>query len=73
MTTHLPSLPPLDRLNAESTDAFVAHLAPLFETASPLLEALAARRPFASEAALFATARALAADLPVTQQRASQS
>ncbi len=66
----LPSLPPLETLNVCAPAAFVAALAPFFETASPLLDALAARRPFASDAALFDAARALAAGLPKEQQRA---
>ncbi len=63
-------LPPLEILNAEAPEEFVAHLAPLFETASPLLAALAARRPFADAAALFAAAREIAAALPAAEQRA---
>lgn len=66
----LPTLPPLDTLNACDRQAFVAHLAPFFETASPLLDALAERRPFASDAALFDAAREIAAVLPVELQRA---
>src|SRR5262249_2020337 len=49
--------------------AFVAHWAPFFETASPLLEALAERRPFASDAAFLAAARDVAAALPLAAQR----
>lgn len=64
------ALPPLATLNAEAADAFVAHLAPLFETASPLLRTLAAQRPFATDAALFAAAREIAAALPLDEQRA---
>ena len=66
----LPTLPPLGTLNACDAAAFVAHLAPFFETASPLLDALATRRPFASDASLFDAARAIAATLPLAQQRA---
>lgn len=57
-------LPRADALNALSTVAFADALAPLFEGALRFLHRLAGARPFASDAALFATAREVAASTP---------
>lgn len=59
--TPLPAVTELDRL---PDDAFVAAVTPLFEGAPRFLRRLAALRPFADAAMLFARARALALELP---------
>jgi 2-oxo-4-hydroxy-4-carboxy-5-ureidoimidazoline decarboxylase len=56
--------PGVDALNALSASAFVDALAPLFEGAPRFLARLAGLRPFASDAAMLAAARRLAATAP---------
>lgn len=65
----MPALPSVPELNAAPADAFVEALAPLFEGAEDLLARVAARRPFASDDALFACAREIALALPLEEQR----
>jgi 2-oxo-4-hydroxy-4-carboxy--5-ureidoimidazoline (OHCU) decarboxylase len=59
---------PIEALNALPTDAFAEALKPLFETASPLANALYAERPFGSYAAVIDRAEAIASSLPEPQQ-----
>lgn len=55
-------------LNTLESDAFADALAPLFEGAPRFLARLAAARPFADEAAMFDTARAIARQMPEDEQ-----
>jgi 2-oxo-4-hydroxy-4-carboxy--5-ureidoimidazoline (OHCU) decarboxylase len=65
MDTRLPSIGELDRLPAPE---FVAAVSPLFEGAPRFLGRLAAARPFRTEDALFARARAIAVAMPPDEQ-----
>ncbi|MEO7333856.1 MAG: 2-oxo-4-hydroxy-4-carboxy-5-ureidoimidazoline decarboxylase [Gemmatimonadales bacterium] len=56
--------PAIDELNTLAGEAFVEALAPLFEGAPQLLQRLAAERPFASDEAMLAMAREVAASTP---------
>ena len=55
-------------LNGVGDDEFATALKPLFEAARPLAEALYAKRPFESYAALIERAEAIASTLPDAQQ-----
>lgn len=57
-------LPEVAELNTLPVDGFAAALAPLFEGAHHYLVRLAAARPFASDAALFAAAHQVASTAP---------
>jgi 2-oxo-4-hydroxy-4-carboxy-5-ureidoimidazoline decarboxylase len=61
----VPSIEELDRLSPE---AFADAVAPLFEGATRFPARLGAARPFGSEAALFAAARAVARAMPEEEQ-----
>lgn len=58
----------IEWLNGLSRDAFATALRPLFEAAAPLADALYAKRPFGSCAALIDAAEALASEMPLDQQ-----
>ncbi|MFN8525619.1 MAG: 2-oxo-4-hydroxy-4-carboxy-5-ureidoimidazoline decarboxylase [Chloroflexota bacterium] len=59
----VPTLVPIEQLNALPPDQLAHALKPLFEAARPLAEALATRRPFASYQELLQAARAVSAEL----------
>jgi OHCU decarboxylase len=64
----MASLASVEDLNDLSPDDFVRALSPLVEEAPAFLERLADRRPFADEHDLFDAARAVARQLPETEQ-----
>jgi len=63
-----PRLIPIDELNRLPAEAFAAALKPLFETAPPLAQGLAAARPFGSYGELIARAEALIAQMDEPRQ-----
>ena len=62
------TIPSAEELDALSSDAFAAAVAPLFEGAPRFLARLAAARPFTSDDQLIARAREIARSMPEAEQ-----
>ena len=64
----MTSLIPLEQLNALSREEFADGVRPLFEAATPLADALYARKPFTSYTQLIDTAEALTHEMATSEQ-----
>ena len=61
-------MPTVEALDAMAPDAFAAAVEPLFEGAPAFVRRLADARPFETDDGLFASARAVARDMPEAEQ-----